>query len=214
MALEIECKYCGVDEHRVRSQLDQIATKESFHFERNCVFESTPPVLFSKHWLLRLRTTYARANTRVVLTLKRPPAAEQRVEGLKVYDERELVVDDAEKAAFLLRGLGYVPCAIYEKVREMWRLGGCSICLDWLPFGFFVEIEGQAADIDQAKEALGLSMCVSSDQSYHALHTLYCETHGLPTKPGFIFSDADRLMWCGRVGIPDMGSIPTLDGAF
>ena len=77
------------------------------------------------------------------LTLKGPSTFEGRV---KVREEHETEVGDADAARALLEGLGYEMVKRYQKVREQWHLGGVSIALDHTPIGDFAEFEGDAAD--------------------------------------------------------------------
>jgi adenylate cyclase class 2 len=46
-----------------------------------------------------------------------------------------------------LNALGYIRCQVYEKWRETWQLSDATICLDTMPFGRFLEIEGSPGTI-------------------------------------------------------------------
>jgi predicted adenylyl cyclase CyaB len=65
---------------------------------------------------------------------------------VKVRDELELRVSDATEARTLLEALGYAVVRRYQKMREAWRLGAVTICLDHTPIGDFVEFEGERAE--------------------------------------------------------------------
>ena len=51
--------------------------------------------------------------------------------------------------------------ADYEKIREKWLLYGCELCLDTLPFGSYLEIEGDEAGILPAFGAQLTRQCLA-----------------------------------------------------
>ncbi|MEA3342685.1 MAG: class IV adenylate cyclase, partial [archaeon] len=61
--------------------------------------------------------------------------------------EFEVQVSGFKKAHEILCALGFRKALIYEKMRQKWRLGKIEICLDTLPFGKYVEIEGDVEGI-------------------------------------------------------------------
>jgi adenylate cyclase class 2 len=52
--------------------------------------------------------------------------------------------------------LGYHREQVYEKRRRTYKLGDASLCLDAMPFGDFLEIEGEKADIRRIADGLNL----------------------------------------------------------
>jgi adenylate cyclase class 2 len=60
---------------------------------------------------------------------------------------------------------------VYQKKRQVWRLGGCEVALDELPLlGTFVEIEGpNEKKIADVQKKLGLEDLPHIHQSYAAL---------------------------------------------
>lgn len=163
-------------------------------FERNEVFDSGDQGrLREAGILLRLRlTTRKRTATDRgedlggVLTLKLPPPPDAP-QGFKVRREIETRVDDARSLRDILIGLGYAVTLRYEKVRETWRVGVTLVCLDRLPFGCFVEIEGLPDDIRVLAERLGLSAASASTATYHDLHLENLDRLGLPHEDSFVF---------------------------
>ncbi len=70
-----------------------------------------------------------------------------RIEGnMKVREEREVDIENAEEARALFENLGYHVVRRYQKVREEWHLGGVTIALDHTPIGDFAEFEGDGAE--------------------------------------------------------------------
>lgn len=83
--------------------------------------------------------------------------------------EIELTVDDFEVAKELLRALGYRVVFTYEKFRTVYDLGAAQMMLDELPYGHFVEIEGDRTGLEPLAVQLGLSWECAIPRSYHAL---------------------------------------------
>jgi adenylate cyclase class 2 len=70
-----------------------------------------------------------------------------RLEGnVKIREEREVGLENAEEARALLEHLGFQTVRRYQKVREEWQLGGVTIALDHTPIGDFAEFEGDGAE--------------------------------------------------------------------
>jgi adenylate cyclase, class 2 len=199
MALEIEIKFPDADLLAVRQRLgEQGADNLGCRFESNCVLDTPDRVLRASGILLRLRQ-----DGRTVLTLKRPPAAMGVADPgrFKVWEETETLVDDFEAMRAILSGLGFVQSLAYEKLREIWRLEGCAVCLDRLPFCDCVEIEGTEAGIEACAARLELDMRQGSAANYHQLHAAYRAARGLTPRESFIFPPGERprMPWeCGE----------------
>ena len=58
---------------------------------------------------------------------------------------------------------------VYEKRRETWSLAGAEVVIDELPFGLFVEIEGDEPDILKAEKLLGLDSDGGVQEPYPTL---------------------------------------------
>ena len=113
------------------------------------------------------------------LTYKRPTEIpEDRL-------EIELEVDDGESATEFLNALGFEVVALYEKYREIFILEDCSIFLDELPFGSFVEVEGNSIEaIRNVADSLGLEWNKRVPKNYLDIFKDLVTNLGLP------FSDA------------------------
>jgi len=187
MPLEIEIKYLNVDHDALRYRLECLgACFVNRGFEANVVYDDAQRGLKAKGTLLRLREN----NSRFVLTLKRT-AAEQSATA-KIYEESETEIANAPALREILAGLGYQPALRYEKLREKWEYLGCEVCLDTLPFGRFLEIEGDEAAIAACAEALELAPEKASKATYHDLNRRCREAAGLAPDESFVFPDGEK----------------------
>ena len=75
---------------------------------------------------------------------------------MKIREELEIEVNDFDTAAAILQRLGFEPVQVYEKYRETFQLGPVEVVLDELPFGNFMELEGEEGEIVAAAARLGL----------------------------------------------------------
>ncbi|HEY2587625.1 MAG TPA: class IV adenylate cyclase [Tepidisphaeraceae bacterium] len=158
MALEIEAKMKVDDFDAVRAKLVECgATRVGAVLETNTFFDTPDRSLLAADRGLRLRRAkdLASGDERFVVTVKGPAQSGP----LKTREEAEVNVDDGERAIAVLRALGYEPQLSFEKRRETWETGGCTVELDELPvLGRFVEIEGpDERSVLHVREALGLS---------------------------------------------------------
>lgn len=145
-----------LDEARERLQELGAEMVADASLERNWVFDRRDE-LFASGRLLRLRVDAGGAR----LTYKGPPRFE---EGLKVRDELETEVGDAETLRSLLARLGYHVVQRYEKLRESWRLDGTLVALDHTPLGDFVEFEN--GDAVAVAERCGFDPRLAERRSY------------------------------------------------
>lgn len=151
MPIEIEKKYRLTPERLgpLRRRLKETGAEGEggAEFEENTIY--TGPGLDPRRRVLRLR----RKGERAVFTFK-----ERDLSGspIKRQREEETDVSDARALSAILEALGYRPVLVYEKRRETWRLRGAEVVIDELPFGLFVEIEGEEAAILEAENLLGL----------------------------------------------------------
>jgi len=63
---------------------------------------------------------------------------------------------------------------VYEKRRRTWSLGRTEVVIDELPFGLFMEIEGEEREIDAAEQTLGIDGLPAEHDTYPQL----TEKHG------------------------------------
>lgn len=188
MGLEYELKYLEVDFEKLKNLLKTSGGQFlGRYFESNLVFDYPDRSLKSAGILLRLREKQGKA----VLTVKKPPQKEVP-SALKVFEEIESVVDDFHTVRSALETVGFSIAFAYEKVREKWIFNGCSICMDRLPFGYFVEIEGVENGVQQCAEMLGLGDHETSKLTYHALNLDYRKSNDLPIDESFVFDTDEK----------------------
>lgn len=163
MGIEIEKKYRLTREQSeaVRLRLAEVGAVEQGgeEFEENTIYGG--PGLDPRSRVLRLR----RVGGRAVFTYKERGTSDSAI---KRHREDETEVGDAEALAAILDALGYRPALLYEKRRSTWHLAGVEVVLDELPFGLFMEIEGEEEGINEAERLLGL-------EGAEAEHTPYPE---------------------------------------
>lgn len=137
---EREIKFPGVELDKLRDRLIELEAERRGPgaFEDNWILDHNDE-LRAQGKILRLRTDGSRAR----LTFKGPLQMEGN---LKVREEREVEIENAEEARALFEHLGYVTVRRYQKVREEWHLGGVTIALDHTPIGDFAEFEGDGAE--------------------------------------------------------------------
>lgn len=140
--------------------------------EMNIRFDLPDARLQSDRRVLRLRR-----DTDVRLTYKSASTNEQ---GVLSRTEIEFIVEDFEKAKQFLEALGYQPIFYYEKYRTTYELDGIFVMLDELPYGNFVEIEGETIEaIRKVADALNLKWDAAIGTSYAALFKRASETLNL-----------------------------------
>ena len=101
--------------------------------------------------MLRLRQ-----DAGALITFKGPSARQAGSEA-RVREEIEVAVDDFKKTQAILERVGFEKRLLYEKYRESYCLGEIDAVLDELPFGSFIELEGEEQDIRTAAGSLGLA---------------------------------------------------------
>ena len=148
--LEIEIKFYLPDPARMRQRIvDLGATSRGRCFEHNVRFDNANHELRNRSTLLRLRR-----DRDTTLTYKARPA--DRDDRFKVYRELEVAIDDFDKTRKILHALGFNREQIYDKWREVFTLEDLQFCMDDLPFGSFLEIEGHPPDIVKYADRLDL----------------------------------------------------------
>lgn len=155
--VEIEVKFHVSDMARMRVRLaDMGAVREINARETNIRFEDLQNGLYRQKALLRLRKA-----DKTTLTFKsKPPGGSgggsDPNRQFKILNELEVVVDNFDVMRRILEALGFHAEQVYEKNRETWALGQTRFCLDQMPYGAFMEIEGEPEAIRQAAALLEL----------------------------------------------------------
>lgn len=175
---EIEAKFYVRDLKKIESRLQDLEARliQPRVLEINIRFDLPDGGLRSEGRVLRLRQ-----DMEARLTYKGAGKSEQ---GIVNRTEIEFVVGDFEQAKLFLEALGYQKLLQYDKYRTTYILDSgsllpgtrasgshnCHIMLDELPYGNFVEIEGEnSAAIHSAAHRLGLDMQAAISESYSSL---------------------------------------------
>lgn len=172
MGIEIEKKYRLTREERERvlKRLREVDAQFcSEEFEENTLYAGG--IIDIKNCVLRLR----RVGGTAILTYKeRFPSSS----AIKRQREDETQVGDADAMVAILNALGFRPSVIYEKRRATWRVANAELVIDELPFGLFMEIEGEEKAIIDTESLLGLSDIKVEMATYPQLAVLHGRSVG------------------------------------
>lgn len=188
---EIEAKFYVQDLKGIAARLQILEARliQPRVLETNIRFDLPGNRLRSEGRVLRLRQ-----DSEARLTYKDSGTSEQ---GVVSRTEIEFTVEDFEKAKLFLEALGYQKLLEYEKYRTIYllesgsllpqdheqvhALQSCHIMLDELPYGNFVEIEGENTEsIHQAARKLQLNLKAAISNSYSALFERVRQNLNLP----------------------------------
>lgn len=173
LPIETEVKFHLADPPAVRTRLTGLGALSSGRApEHNIRFENDALGLLSQHALLRLRQDLT-----ATLTYKSPPAESDPE--FKQLVEIEVEVANFEAMRQILHALGFRPQQRYEKQRETLRLGRTAFCMDALPYGDFIEIEGPREEIRDYALRLGLRWDRRILLTYLEMFEIIKSFHGL-----------------------------------
>lgn len=148
--LETEVKFYLSDVNPVRRRIMALgADFKGRVFETNLRFEDADNRLIQKKSLLRLRK-----DIKTTLTFKSEPPFKD--DQFKTLREFEVEVSDFAGMKQILESLGFHEEQVYEKWRETFVLSDTHFCLDTMPYGDFLEIEGPKKDIKELASRIGL----------------------------------------------------------
>ena len=170
---EVEVKLPCENLDEVRRKLRELGavTKAPLHFESNDLYDDENGRLAAARHVLRLRREVplgeGPGGLRAILTFK---GSLRFSGGIREREERETVVSSPDEAEAILHGLGFKRHFRYEKKREEWTLRNCTVALDEIPIGTFVEIEGDPPNIRRVVVELGLDFARALPYSYARLY--------------------------------------------
>lgn len=174
--LEIEIKFLPADVQAIRQYMAMRGVpSRGRQFENNIVYDTAEATLKRENALLRLRKS-----TVSTLTLKRPAASPDA--DFKILDEMEVRISDFATMNRILESLGYRRRFVYEKWRETFAFAHASVCLDTMPYGEFIEIEGSRESIRHAADALGLAWDDRILLNYHEIFSIIRRAFNLEVK--------------------------------
>jgi len=172
--LEIEVKFYLSDMDRIRDRIIEIgAVYRERVFETNIRFDDADNSLIQKKSLLRLRQ-----DKTTTLTFKSEPPFKD--DQFKILRELEVEVSDFTTMINILESLGFREEQVYEKWRETFILNSANLCLDTMPYGNFLEIEGQKADIKELASRIGLKWEKRILLNYLAIFDIIKQKSNLP----------------------------------
>ena len=170
---EIEAKFYVMDLNGVRMRLQSLEARliQERVLETNIRFDLPGGGLRSEGRVIRLRR-----DTEAKFTYKGPSTVEQ---GILNHIEIEFTVGDFDKAKAFIEAIGYQPFFYYEKYRTTYDVQtsevSTHVMLDELPYGNFVEIEGESPEsIRAVANKLNLNWDTAIPTSYHLLFERLC----------------------------------------
>ena len=162
---ETEAKFYIRDLKKIELRLRELKAQliQPRTHETNLRFDNTNSDLRNTYRVLRLRQ-----DEKARFTFKGPSVEKEG--GILSRQEIEFVVEDFENAKQFLEALGFEAVVFYEKFRATYELNDIQIMLDELPYGEFVEIEGENVEaIHNIANLLGLNWNAMIKAGYHAL---------------------------------------------
>jgi adenylate cyclase class 2 len=172
--IETEVKFNLFDVQSLRERIMELgADVKSRVFETNMRFDDVHESLLRNKSLLRLRRD---AKNR--LTYKSEPAIKD--DQFKTFRELEVQVSDFTTMKLILEHLGFHQAQIYEKWRETFIFNDTILCLDTMPFGDFLEIEGKKEYIKAAASKIGLQWEKRITLNYLAIFDIIRQKLNLP----------------------------------
>jgi adenylate cyclase class 2 len=173
---ETEVKFYVNDLSRVEMRLHKLEAHliQSRVHEVNLRFDNSSGDLRREFKVLRLRN-----DVDAKFTFKGPN--EERSDGVLNRKEIEFTVSSFDAAKEFLEALGFTPIAFYEKYRTTYELNDIHIMLDELPYGNFVEIEGESVTtLQEVTGHLGLNWEAAVQSGYLDLFNSIASKYKLP----------------------------------
>ncbi|MBW2410244.1 MAG: class IV adenylate cyclase [Deltaproteobacteria bacterium] len=192
--LEIEVKFYLHDLESMRQRIiDLNAQCHGRFFETNLRFEDSRNSLINNNALLRLRK-----DKKTTLTYKSSPPEDDKE--FKIFNELEVQVGEFKTMKQILAALGFHVAQKYEKWRETFSLGDTHFCLDTMPFGDILEIEGPKKEIRHFSDLLGLNWNERILLNYLEIFDILKDRLNLPfsdlTFDNFRAVDLDAAQFC------------------
>lgn len=176
MKKEIELKFKIDKPNLIQKKLKQIGGKFIGRvFEKTIRFETKNNDLKKQGKFLRIRTGFKNE-----ITFKRKLGKSEK--DFREREEIEVEISDPKKMKMILENLGFTKKLIMEKYREKWQLGNVEVVVDRLPFGNFIEIEGNKKEIEKTAKLLSLSLADGITDTYWGLWENYRKKKSIKDK--------------------------------
>ena len=179
--LEIEAKVKVDSLDTVAQQLKSLdATHVDKLVQWDSYFDGPRKHLLMADKGIRMRQQSSDGPDKSILTYKGPRGDSD----FKSRPEYEVQVDDRDKMALILEGLGYESTVGLEKRRDVWQLDDCLVMLDEVAMlGCFVEVEAaDEAQIEAVLKKLGLSKIKHISDGYASLLIKMLEKEGVDSR--------------------------------
>jgi adenylate cyclase, class 2 len=163
MAIETEKKYRLDNQRRpkVIAKLKELGAEfVREDFEENYLHRGN--LLEERNAILRLR----KIGETAILTYKERIRNDTDV---KHKIEFETEVADVAATENIIEKLGYKLNVVYEKRRQTWHFDKVEVVMDDLPFGLYMEIEGDIDDINEAEKLLEIEDLEPEPRGYPRL---------------------------------------------
>lgn len=163
MGIEIEKKYRLDHQRRPKliARLKELGAEFMREdFEENYLHRGG--LLDERNAVLRLR----KIGDTVILTYKERIRSD---DDIKHKIEYETEVADVDAIENIIEKLGYRLDVVYEKRRQTWHFDKVEVVMDDLPFGLYMEIEGEIDDIEEAEKLLEIEDLEPEPRGYPRL---------------------------------------------
>lgn len=148
--LEVEVKFHISNLPDLKYRILELGAKsQGRFFETNIRYEDAQNSFLQRESILRLRK-----DRKTTLTFKSKSPDQNHI--FKILRELEVEVSDFHIMQNILEALGFHEEQVYEKWRETLILNDLVFCLDTMPYGTFLEIEGNGNEIIESAQRLNL----------------------------------------------------------
>jgi len=168
---EIKLRYDSAADARAKVLALGATILRGRRLQEDCLLDTDDERLRRARSVLRVRSDGGRS----LLTFKGPVQAGP----LKIREEHETVVTDAETLLTILREIGLHVWFRYEKYREEFCAEDVVIAVDETPVGTFIELEGGEPAIHRTARALGRTAADYITDSYRLLFLQHRDALGL-----------------------------------
>ena len=182
-SIEVEIKFKIPDLSILEEKIKTVGGRELHRnsFQKTIRMDTVEESLQKKGIFLRVR-----GGEKKTMTVKsRLPNADKN---FKEREELEIEISDTELAEKMLFTLGFTEKWIMEKYRTEYELAGTTLALDHLPFGDYLEIEGDKSSIENVVQMLGLEKQKRIICTYWHLFDEYRKVNNL-TGEDIVFDD-------------------------
>lgn len=189
--IETEIKIELKDIDLILDLLKKKAVFEGKTFQRTIRMDTPNMDLEKKKIFLRVRSGFKN-----IVTLK---INKKKTDKFFQRDEYETEVKDVNLLSEIFSLLGFNKKLVMEKYRAIFKYQETTLCLDELPFGIFLEIEGKEDDITKVIKELNLGLEKKIIVSYWDLFTKYKKENNILDQKNIIFPEGYKSKFEGEI---------------